>query len=149
MQSKTPVEIADQYSRKRAAGVAAAAIVFLAIQVLARPFFIAGSETAHHVQIDLWAVTAVVLLLLLATGGGLLNSRQIRSLVNDDVAHANYRTAVLAGYWVAMTTALGLYVFPRFASLTVREGVYLVVTPSIVVALLAFAYLESRAHRDA
>lgn len=149
MQSRTPVEIADQYSRKRAAGVAAAAIVFLAIQLVARPFFLSGPETAHPVQIDLWAVNAAVLLLLLATGGGLLNSRRIRSLVNDEVSRANHRTAVLAGYWVAMTTAMGLYVFPRFASLTVRAAVYVVVTPSIVVALLAFAYLEHRAHRDA
>ncbi len=148
MESNTPVEIADRYSRKRAVGVAAAAVVFLAIQVVARPFFIGEPESARHVRIILWAVNAIALLLLLATGGGLINTRQIRSLVNDDVSRSNYKTAVISGHWVAMSVAMALYVFPSFAIVTVREAVYVVVTPSIAVALLAFSYLEYRAHRD-
>ena len=69
--------------------------------------------------------------------------------MNDDVARSNYKTAVVAGYWVAMTVAMSLYVVPSFRSLTAREAVYVVVTSSIVVALLTFSYLEYRAHRDA
>src|ERR671937_2939070 len=109
MTSKTPVEIADRMSRKRAVLVAVAALVFLAAQVVSRPFFGAAGDTAHRAKIDAWAVNAVALLVLLATGGGLLNRRQIRALVNDEVARSNYRTAVVAGYWVAMTTAMALY----------------------------------------
>jgi hypothetical protein len=150
MQAKTPVEIADQYSRKRAVGVAVATAVFVAVQMGARPFFASGPDTATlatpHVM---WAINAVALLLLLATGGGLLNSRRIRSLVNDEVARGNYRTAVVAGYWVAMATAMGLYVLPIFDSFGNREAVFVIVTPSIAVALLSFAWLEYRAHRDA
>jgi hypothetical protein len=149
MSSKTPVEIADQFSRKRAAVVAVAALAFLAVQAVGRPFFIDGPETAHHLSIVYWAINAVALLLCLATGGGLLNTAQIRALVNDDVARSNYKTAVVAGYWVAMTVAMSLYVVPSFRSLTAREAVYVVVTSSIVVALLTFSYLEYRAHRDA
>lgn len=149
MQSRTPVEIADRVSRKRAVGVAAAAIAFLIIQLIARPFFIGGPDAPNHLQKNLWAVNAVVLLLLLATGGGLLNRRQIRALVNDEVSRINYKKAVVAGFWVAMTTAMGLYLFPSFASLTVREAVYVIVTSSVVVALLAFSWLEYRALRDA
>jgi hypothetical protein len=150
MQPKTPVEIADQYSRKRAIGVAVAAAVFVAVQVIARPFLAGGPDTAHYASPRvMWAINAVALLLLLATGGGLLNSRRIRSLVNDEVARSNYRTAVVAGYWVAMTTAMALYVLPIFDSLRGREAVFVIVTPSLVVALLVFAALEFRAHRDA
>lgn len=148
MERKTAVEIADRYSRKRAVGVAAAALAFLLIQIVARPFFIDEPASARDLRIALWAVNAVALLLLLATGGGLINSRQIRSLVNDDVSRSNYKTAVIGGHWVAMTVAMALYVVPRFASITAREAVYVVVTPSLVVALLAFSYLEYRAHRD-
>ena len=50
---------------------------------------------------------------------------------------------------LAMTTAMGLYVLPVFKSFTGREAVYFIVTASVGVALLAFSYLELRAHRDA
>jgi hypothetical protein len=149
MQSKSPVEIADRVSRRRAGGVAAAAAVFLLVQVVARPFFGSAPDTAHLAKVDMWAINAGVLLLLLATGGGLLLNRQVRSLVNDEVSRSHYRTAVGAGYWVAMVTAMGLYVVSGFRSITGREAVYLIVTSSIGVALLAFSYLEYRAHRSA
>ena len=150
MASETPVEIADRYSRKRAAIVALAAIAFIIIHVVLRPFFSGGPDTARYLNVGvMWAINAIVLLAGLATGGGLLNNRQIRSLVNDEVAQSNYRTAVVAGYWVAMATAMGLYVLPSAENLTGREAVYVVVTSSIAVALLAFSYLEYRAHRDA
>lgn len=147
MQSRTPVEIADQISRRRAFAIAIAAIVFLLIQLVTRPVFINGPH-APSTKIDMWAVNAIVLLLLLATGGGLLNRRKIQALVNDEVSRANYRTSVIAGYWVAMTAAMGLYVVPRFNTLTADEAIYVIVTASIGVALLTFAWLEHRANRD-
>jgi hypothetical protein len=145
----TPVEIADQVSRKRAGMVAFAAIAFVLVQVAARPYFVGGGDVASHVQFNYWAVNAAVLLLCLATGGGLLQSRQLRSLVNDEVARSNYKTAVVTGYWVAMTAAVGLYLWAGFRRVTAREAIYVIVTPSIAVALLVFALLEFRAHRDA
>ncbi len=148
MTSKSPVEIADVISRKRAALVALAAIAFLA-HVVARPLLSGGLDAAHHARTDLWAVNALLLLAILATGGFLLNRRAVRALVNDEVSRSNYRTAVVAGYWVAMATAMGLFVVPAFQGLAVREAVYIIVSASLVVALLAFAYLEHRAHRDA
>ena len=48
-----------------------------------------------------------------------------------------------------MAIAMGLYVAAGFNSFTAREALYLVVTPSVGVALLTFCYLEWRAHRDA
>jgi hypothetical protein len=149
MHSKTPVEIADRVSRRRAAGVAAAAAAFLLAQVAAHPFFASAPDTAHRTRLDMWAINAGVLLLLLATGGGLLLNRQVRSLVNDEVSRSHYRTAVGVGYWVAMVTAMGLYVLSGFTSVTGREAVYLIVTSSVAVALFAFSYLEYRAHRSA
>ena len=109
MQSKNSVEIADRVSRKRAVGVAVAAAAFLAIQLITRPFFISEPGTAQRAKIDIWAVNAIALLLLLATGGGLMWRRQIRALVNDEISHSNYKTAVNAGFWVALITAMGLY----------------------------------------
>jgi len=148
MSSKSPVEIADQVSRKRAFLVAAAAVVFLS-HVVARPFLAGGLDTAHHARTDLWAINAVLLLAILATGGFLLNSRKVRVLLNDEVARSNYRTAVVAGFWVAMTASMGLFVVPAFQGLVAREAVYIIVSSSLVAALLTFSLLEYRAHRDA
>ena len=150
MDSNAPVEIADRISRKRAGGVAAAALVFLVVQMVLRPFFLGGIDASHAgTKVDWWAVNAVALLILLATGGGLLQKGQIRALVNDEVSRSHYRTAVAAGYWVAMASAMGLYFVSRFRSLRASDVVFIVVTLSISTALLAFSYLELRAHRDA
>jgi hypothetical protein len=147
MRPNEAVDIADQRSRKRAVIAAAAVIVFLGSQVLANPFFGGEPSSARlltpHVM---WAVNAVILLLILATGGGLLGRREIRALVNDEVSRSHSRTATVIGYWVAMATAMGVYVFPPADG---RAAVYLVVTSSVAVAVLTFAYLENRAHLDA
>jgi hypothetical protein len=147
MPSESLVEIADRMSRRRAMVAAVAALWFLGVQAIARPYF--AGATASRARIDWWAVNAAVLLAVLATGGGLLNSPRLRALVNDEVSRSHYRTAVHAGYWVAMTIAMALYVGPAFLEFSARQAVYLIVTPSLGVALLAFAYLELRAHRDA
>ena len=149
MQSKSLVELADQMSRKRAIVAAAAAAWFLGVQVIARPFFVGRTDTAQHAKLDWWAINAVLLLMCLATGGGILNRPRLRALVNDEVSRVHYKTAVVTGYWVAMVVAMAAYFLSGAWNLTAREAVYLTVTPSIGIALLVFAYLEYRAHRDA
>jgi hypothetical protein len=148
MQPKSPVEIADQISRKRVTLVAVATLVFLGVQLIAGPFWGATRGTPYISQIG-WAVNAVALLLMLAIGSGLLRNRRIRSLVDDEVSRHNRVMGIVAGYWVAMATAMGLYVTADVRPFTTREALYLVVTPSVGVALLTFCYLEWRAHRDA
>jgi hypothetical protein len=149
MQSNA-VEIADKISRKRSILIAAAAVVFIVSQVLGHPFFdTSGAPDLRVSRRIVWAVNAVLLLALLATGGGLLNRREIRYLVNDEVSRMNYRTSVIAGFWVAMTSAMLLFAVPAFASFTAHQAVYVIVTLAVTVASLAFAYLEYRAHRDA
>jgi hypothetical protein len=144
MSHQNPVEIADRLSRRRAFGVAAAALVFLAAQLVSR-----GPDRVHLAGIDLWAVNAAVLLLLFASGGALMYGGRVRSLLNDVVSRSNYRTAVLAGYWTAMGLAMALYVIAGNQPLTARDAVYAIVTGSVVVSLLTFAYLEYRANQDA
>ena len=150
MESRTPVEIADKNSRRRAIIVAAAAIVFVAGQLLGRVEFRSGTDTGLYLSRSImWSVNVVLLLAFLATGGGILTNREIRALVNDEVSRMNYKTSVVAGFWVAMTTALAIYLIPGLDHFTGRQAVYVVVTSSVAVASAVFAYLELRAHRDA
>jgi protein-S-isoprenylcysteine O-methyltransferase Ste14 len=141
------VELADRYSRKRALVAVVAALVFLGVQFIAQPRVFGGGSPGT--TIDWWAVNAIVLLAVLATGGGILNRRRVRTLVHDDLSRGHLRTAVLAGYWIAMGLAFVLYLAPWFQEFTARQAIYVIVTGSIVVSLLTFAGLERRAHADA
>ena len=147
MTQPTPVEIADRKSRKRAGLLAIAALVFLA-HVIVRPLL--EMTATGGTSVDFWAINAALLLAVLATGGGgLLNRSEIRALMYDEVSRANQKTAVVAGYWAAMATAMGLLAWPGSQGLSARTAVYVIVSSGIVVALLAFSGLEYRAHRDA
>jgi hypothetical protein len=149
MSSNVPVEAADRLSRRRAILVAVAVIAFLGAQTVARPYFVGGPDSDHDAKALMWGVHVGLLLLVLATGGCLLRTKGVRALMNDEVTKAHQRASVIAGYWVAMATALGLYVVPGAERLAAREAVYIVVTASIAAALLVFSYLEYRALRDA
>jgi hypothetical protein len=150
MQSRTPVEIADKNSRRRAIIVAAGTIVFVVGQLLSRTEFRSQADTGLYLSRSImWSVNVILLLAFLATGGGILNNREIRALVNDEVSRLNYKTSVVAGFWVAMTMALAIYLIPGLDHFTGRQAVYVVVTSSVAVASIVFSYLELRAHRDA
>jgi hypothetical protein len=150
MQSKTPVEIADRNSRNRAVIVAVAVVVFIAGQLLGRGPFEGGVDKGLHMSRSImWSVNVIFLLAFLATGGGILTSREIRELVNDEVSRLNYKTSVVAGFWVAMISALAIYIIPALEGFTGRQATYVVVTASVAVTASVFSYLELRAHRDA
>ena len=153
MPSLTPVEAADRMSRRRPIGLAVAALIFLMIQVVASPFFdtrVSGSALRQN----FWAINATALILILAgiaftSSGAWFRKDEVLDLVNDDVSRLHAHSAIGLGFWVAMITAMTLFVVPAFANLTAREAVYLVVTPSIAMALLFFSWLEYRANSDA
>jgi hypothetical protein len=146
MVDKQLVDLADRYSRKRALVAVVATLVFLGVQFLSRPraFGIGVPAT----RIDWWAVNAIILLAVLATGGGILNGRGVRALVHDELSVGHLRTALVAGYWVAMGLGLFLYLAPWFQGFTARQAIYVMVTGSVVMSLLTFAGLERRAHSD-
>lgn len=144
MPSTSMIEAADVFSRKRTLLVAVATIAFLAIHLVGRAFHYASLSGG----IDWWAINAIALLAILATGGGILSPRQIRILVNDDVARLHRRRAIAAGFWTAMLLSMVLYLWPGFREYGARDVLFLVVTVSLGAALLGFALLEWRAHRD-
>ena len=148
MTSQNAVEFADRISRKRALGTALATLAFLAIQLVARPVFRTDGYGASGPRAYMWALNAGALLCLLLPVGGYVWGRRVRALVNDEISRANSRTAAAAGFWVAMLTGLAVYALPATRGFSAREVSYLVVTLAIGVALLTFAGLEARAHRD-
>jgi hypothetical protein len=146
MVDKQIVDLADHYSRKRATLAVAAAVMFLGVQFLTGPR--AFGEGTAGTRIDWWAINAVALLAVLATGGGIANGRAVRALVHDEISRGHLRTAVLAGYWIAMGLGLFLYLAPWFQGFTARQAIFVIITGSLVVSLLTFAGLERRALAD-
>lgn len=148
MSSKSTVEIADKMSRKRAILMTAATLVFLGVQLIVRPIFLRNGAVLTHNAVDWWAVNALLLMALLVTRlqGGLLNSREVRALINDDVSREHHRSGIIAGFWTAMAMAMAIYFVPAFREYPGREAVYLIVTSALGAALLKFCYLELRAH---
>jgi hypothetical protein len=144
---KTPVDLADHYSRKRAILFALMAAV-LVLQAVLRQSGSSEVPSDRGVRGVLWCVTAVALLGVLATGGWLLRHRDVRGLLNDELSQSHRRTGIMAGFWAAMTAALGLYIVPAFGALSGRDAAYLIVTVGLVFSLLTFAYLEHRSEAD-
>ena len=148
MRSQNAVDFADRLSRRRALGTALATLAFLSAQLVARPVFRSDGYAAAGPRFYIWALNAGVLLLMLLPAGGIIFGRRIRELVNDEISRAHSRAAAAAGFWVAMIAGLAAYALPVAQNLSAREASYLIVTLATGVALLTFAGLEARAHRD-
>jgi hypothetical protein len=139
----TPNEIqqAERHSRTRASLMAAMAAI-LAINA-----FIGFGETNSMTPMlrhGLWGVMIALWLVILATGGGLRLSRNVRSLINDEVALANRSRALQAGFWTAAVGGVALYYASLEWELTVREGLRILLHGTIAAALLRYAWLELR-----
>jgi hypothetical protein len=101
-----------------------------------------------HVKIAAYVVWAVVLLAFIATGGGYLQSRQVRAILNDESTVEHRRTAMVTGYWVTMLAAIGAYLVSLFQPLAAGEVIHIVLTAGVAAALINFAVLERRAQAN-
>jgi hypothetical protein len=148
-----PMGLADRaefLSKRRARMLPALAVIFLSQQA---SFFsqMSGGEhvSAEKAKISAWLVLSVVLLLGLATKGFWLEPKAVRDLVDDENTRANRNEAMRWGFLFAMAGAIGVYVLTMFEVVTGREAVHIVLSFGIAAALLRWAVLERRAHRDA
>ena len=148
MKVANEIEFADWIARRRAIGIVVATLVYVAIQVIARPVLIEDAVAATAPRSYLWVANSAVLLCLLLPVTAAIWGRRIRELVNDDVSRLHAHTAVVIGFVAAITIALCMFVVPALADLRAREVSYLIVTPTTVIAALCFAWLETRALRD-
>lgn len=144
------VDKAERLAKRRARMFAVLAVFFLGLQtVYISNGALHDSTPLAHVKIGAWALNAVVLLIALATGGGFLQGRDVRRLMNDETTVAHRRIAIAWGFWTMMATGFGLYFLSQFEEVTVREALHMVITFGTAVPLLVFSYLERRAYRDA
>ncbi len=107
-----------------------------------------GARLVDHVKIGAYLVWSLALLAFIATGGGYLQSREVRAVLNDETTIAHRRTAMVTGYWVAMLVAVAAYLISLFQPITAGEVIHAVLTAGVASALIHFVKLERRAQAD-
>jgi hypothetical protein len=146
--SESDVETADRLSRRRARLLPVLALLFLSGQAI----FALGPDdptrAVDQAKVAAWLAWALALLLLLATGGSLFRSRRVRDLMNDETTRLHQAKAYAVGFWLAVSTSVGIYALTAFDRVMPREALHIVVTAAVAGALLTFGILEHRAHRD-
>jgi protein-S-isoprenylcysteine O-methyltransferase Ste14 len=138
----SPIDKADRNSRNRGMLMQIGAIALL---ILAG-FSASGipHDTTDLTRAIVWALLVLAWMLMLATGGGLMINRQVRSLMNDEVSADNRRRALETGFWTAMAMALGLYFASLAWPLGLRDSLAMLTEIALAAALLRYARLELR-----
>jgi hypothetical protein len=136
------IELAERHARTRSLIMAVMAVVLLILGLLG--WRDEASSMSPMLRHAMWAITIAFWLLILATGGWLKLSRDVRRLMNDEVALAHRSAALQTGFWTAMLLALGLYFASIEWAISLREGLRILTDVTIAAALIRYAWLELR-----
>lgn len=139
----TDADVVDRLTRRRARIMSAMGALFILQQAVY--FSQSPSPNIAHVKIGAWLVLTSALLLLLATGGNVFRSAQIRALMNDETTRAHRAHALMLGFWTTMGTGLLLYMLTMFDAFDPRNTIHIMMTVGIATALLSFGLQERRA----
>lgn len=137
---------AEQLSRRRARMLPVLIVLFLAQQATYLTSDSGPPDGPARLHIAAWLVLSIVILIILATGGGWIYSRAVRQLANDEGTRVHRDRAFRAGFIASMSACIALYFVAMFEPLTGREAIHVVMTVGILVTLVWFAFLERRAH---
>ena len=89
----------------------------------------------------------LVLLFLLATGGGWRHGKVVRALLDDEATRAHRAQAYAAGFWALALCAVALYAAAPFVRLEPGEIAHILLSVAVAVPALRFVMLERRADR--
>ena len=89
----------------------------------------------------------VVLLFLLATGGGWRYGKAVRAMLDDESTRAHRAQAYASGFWALALCILALYAASPFVHLELGEIAHILLSVAVAVPALRFVFLERRADR--
>jgi hypothetical protein len=82
------------------------------------------------------------LLMLLATGGGALKGRNVREILDDELARANRRLAYQHGFWALMLVSLVAYIAASFTLVSARALAHVSLSAGVVVTVATVVRLN-------
>lgn len=147
--TRSASEIAERVTRRRGRILFTQALMF----TLWQGGFYAwgasvGDRLVDQIKISAWAVWVLILLLLMSTGGGWFRSREVRRLINDEVAVDNRRRGQQAGFYGAILGGLGVYAVNQFVEpVSTLDAIHATLSLGVGVAILRYGMLERRAER--
>ena len=144
--TETNSQKAERLSSKRARMLPFLTLIFLSQQ--GAYLSTSANDSAQTVKISAWLVLSVVLLAALATKGFWLQPKAVRDLIDDENTRANRNDAMRWGFLFSMGAAIAIYFMTMFDNVKGRELIHIIMTAGIAAALIRWAYLERRAHRD-
>ena len=87
---------------------------------------------------------AAALLMLVATGGGAFRTREVREILQDELARARRAVAYQNAFWAVMLISLAGYVAAHFMQLPAWLLAHVSLSVGVVVAVATVAYLTRR-----
>ncbi len=147
--NKTPAEIAERLQKRRARLMLVFPALFLAqqSQFWARHFSGDPLRLVDKVQVSAYVFWALALLMVLATGGGLFRSAEVRELLSDELTRAHRGFAYAVGFWVLILVCVALYFLSLVERLTPSVMLHALLTAGVIAPCITFAVLERRAAR--
>jgi hypothetical protein len=104
-------------------------------------------RTVELVSLGSHLFLGLVLLFVLATGGGWRYGKAVRALLDDESTRAHRAQAYAAGFWALALCALALYAAAPFIRLETGEIAHILLSVAVAVPALRFVMLERRADR--
>jgi hypothetical protein len=141
----------ERLQRRRTRLLTFQALVFLLWQTTYFSVADRSSEvirTVDHVKIGAYIVWAAVLLLFLATGGGYIQPKEVRAVLNDELTIDHRRRAMTLAFLASMGAAVAVYLVNQFEPLSAGDAIHAILTVGVFTALVRFAMLERRAQKD-
>ena len=152
MSSNTsPSQIAERAQRRRNAMLWLAPMLFFIWQGA----YFSSYATPHGplraveiVSLGSHLFLGLVLLFLLATGGGWRHGKAVRALLDDEATRAHRAQAYAWGFWALAACVAALYVAAPFVHLALGEIAHILLSVAVAVPALRFVMLERRADRE-
>ena len=109
VKATSDAELAERLNRRRARMLPILGLFFI-IQQSAYWSNPPAERVVDHVRMGAWAAMALVILLVVATGGFWRRSAAVRAMINDEQTRANRNAAMSAGFIASMLAGIALYV---------------------------------------
>ena len=93
-----------------------------------------------------FVVWAAALLMLVATGGGAFRSREVREILDDELARAERGVAYQNAFWAVMVVSLAGYLAGHFTQVSGRILAHVSLSAGVAAAVITTAWLNRR-HR--